>query len=358
MLGRLPPKPQTIRFLITSFTALVLTGVSVGYAGKVGHTPGAEPTLTSSSASSSASSLPLSRPPPIPPRPRRPVISGECLNSSAASAPPSSLHTACALNHQANEIVSEMARATSPLNAIRNAFAGPGVHNGPITSPLTVQFQGRTFPLHFEVHGNTLEFAVKGSVHSDCLKFNADLEKKEGEIEGLYAGNNCPLPRENQGSVLLDFADALSRTLLLKKTNLLDVASVPCGDTVKSTSLTFLRNMQKGQGWYESKGFVPNDYADYRARYDRVRNYELSEIEHHPLGGKAIEGLLPKYRATRPASDTLAPFLSWLWKEDCNQYLEVRKSLFPPGESYLFPWSQDMPKNAFELTKTYRTECD
>jgi len=295
-------------------------------------------------------------PPAIPPRPSQSISSnptvGHCVNNA------SNLTTVCSTNSQVIDVSSKVAKSENPLEAVKEAFQA----KGQTSSPLIVQFKNHSFPLHYRLkNNNELVFKIKQSQPSSgtCLEFIVNLEKRTGELDDLATGSQCPLPESGQGNYVLDFVDAMSNTLLLSETTLQDASVFSCDKNFKSTPLTFLRTMQKGQGWYESRGYQPRNYEEYKNNYERIRNYNLNDIvgtlkhsEHSKLAP-----LLSEFKSAQPSSNTLSTFMSWLWNKDCAQYIEIQEFLFPASNPMQFPWAQLLPKDSDNLSKKFRAEC-
>lgn len=68
-----------------------------------------------------------------------------------------------------------------------------------------------------------------------------------------WVGDNCDIAVEHKGTFTLDLIDALAAALELREVSLWDASSL------NGVSLSWFRAMTKGQGWYESHGYVSPD---------------------------------------------------------------------------------------------------
>jgi len=115
----------------------------------------------------------------------------------------------------------------------------------------------------------------------DCLEFSIDNDKNAYIHILNVADNDCPGPKERQGSFFLLFVDEICRQLEVKSLKLSDESSITSKDGSKdglTVSLEFLSLMKYGLSWYERNGFSYQNKTK-KDIVNKIRNTPISEIK-------------------------------------------------------------------------------
>ncbi len=248
---------------------------------------------------------------------------------------------------------------------------------------LRVEVQGHLIEMELNQEGPKVYLTI-GRRALPCFHFLANIDSHLGFLNRVDLHEECSGlsglgPSQGGGSLLLDLADYLAETLGLFSVELTDAADVSCvvGDREYTASLTFLRAMQKGEGWYESRGYrpIPDDsimdlYSVYRGKTDRILNEKIEDFlkDVNELKDIEIPDLIDKYCCSPSSSTredclqvknlnlaidklsllenkigeylrspseglliqkTTSHFLTWLWAHDCRYYVDLAKYFLP-----------------------------
>jgi hypothetical protein len=173
------------------------------------------------------------------------------------------------------------------------------------------------------------------------------------------------------GTMLLEFVDTLASELHLTAVRLLDASHIegkctalpnpPVGDDdPPQLSLTWLRAMCTGQGWYEAHGYVaedPLEHAAYRSYVDRMRAKSLrgmmfavirAEPDHDRWQAhtrdRFVEFAAELLRESPNA--TFSEFVSWMWRSHCEYLAVFEERLFSRRaqvDETLRSWQIELP---------------
>lgn len=255
--------------------------------------------------------------------------------------------------------VSAAVAQMKPLLSAKRPFHG--------SSPIV--FKGVKFPVFYQFKGPELTVVISDAMKKsanlsssdwlyDCLFLVANVENKTAKLDLVNAKPaGCPIPSERRGTFLMEFSDELIKQLGMKKSSLVDASEIECKKSDKSTIFSFLRIMQKGSTWYEGFGYKPIDTA-YNKNVEYLRNIPVVILvdvmekskagitQRASLGTKSEQESYKEYLtsfdsrlevlktkiaefSTKTDSKNLANFLSWLWDNNCSDYIEVKEFLFP-----------------------------
>lgn len=222
-------------------------------------------------------------------------------------------------------------------------------------------FQGHTFPI--EVEGDESFAIFKILSHKDvCLEFTVTEEgpERRGYIKTINTQQfGCPLPKFRQGEFLLKLVDSISEYGRISHVRLEDESKVYCEANGESTSLSFLRILQKGQSWYGSHGYLPDadKKQEYQEAVEFLAHVPLGHVFHklpglregiqqflarHPrdlayrLASKNFENdfdilkeWIEEFEIQKGKDKKLGEFLSWVWTQDCSYFNPLVKLIFP-----------------------------
>jgi len=226
--------------------------------------------------------------------------------------------------------------------------------------PLTLQIQrnqdykSRSFPT-----GRGVTYVM-----TPGLVFVYSPAERVGEVEHVDG-------RVRRGSFFLRFVDVLAEGLGLTAVRLVDASHIegkctrlpmpPIGDGPAQLSLTWLRAMMTGAGWYEANGYLAedvNERAAYRAYVERMRPQPLAAMVRAlaaaaPEGGPRDEARRAFLRLAGTLLDAqpgavFADFVSWVWTHHCEYASVFERYLFSYEEgaqddSVLQSWQIDIP---------------
>ncbi len=258
-----------------------------------------------------------------------------------------------------------------------------------ITTP-----KNEVVPVFVQKLPNRIIFRVRSrekKVNKDCMIFDLLLKENKGELAWIGTEDvDCPIPKKQGGSFLLDLVDLLSKNLGVEKTIVTDASEKRCNKTKKMSDLWFLSIMKNGMTWYEKHGYLPDsNYKVYRERVEALKEFSLSQIqgelesflekhrkdlENDPFSNhlKQFREQTDKFHETRKSmkgkelhvlpEPGLGEFMSWLWDEDCESYQSIYHLLFNElkGKAPNFLWRgnlREVMSNVGNMTKYFNKDC-
>lgn len=221
-----------------------------------------------------------------------------------------------------------------------------------------MNFTGRSFSMDFWEKNSRIILSI-GTRTSKCFNLIIDTDSYEGDLNELYPAENCDdLPRKNLGSFLLKITDHIAESLALHEVSLVDASHISCNNKEdQMASLTFLRAIQKGKGWYEANGYLPakNDYAIYKSQLIKIHLETINhfikiinQLKDNPMGPmqndhrltekiNLLSDKLQKFSTLMKPQNT-NEFVKWLWESDCKSYIIIiDKLLLLKSFNVLFP---------------------
>ena len=144
---------------------------------------------------------------------------------------------------------------------------------------MDTNFGGRSFPVHIEIKGEdgiwiTIRGVDKEGKDDSCLILGIDRKSRMSDVLAVNGDVSCPqIPSPGTGTFVMKFVDQIGAALRLKSAKLTDLSTVICRVDNRRAHFAFLRTMLKGEGWYESMGYLP--YAtNLRSISKRSRRFE------------------------------------------------------------------------------------
>jgi len=175
-----------------------------------------------------------------------------------------------------------------------------------------------------------------GDIH--CLELS--MKEREAAATLSWIGTRiaaCPIPKDKAALCLLSVAEQLAKAAGKEALLLEDASQIQCTSSRRETSLQHLKFYQEGKSWYEKYGYKVFAEPAYPIQIHKFRTYELSSLVANVLHAETGEyrsnekDLLiseAKKFAALNKGKTVSDFMSWLWNEDCNKYIDVDSFIF------------------------------
>ena len=261
----------------------------------------------------------------------------------------------------------------------------------PDLQSILAEFQGHLFPMDVRGDESYASFEIQGR-DQVCFEFKVELgsQGKKGYVSWINTEvPGCPLPPVQKGTFLLKLVDWISQHADLSEVRLEDKAKIRCKLNEQPTELAFLRILQKGQSWYGSHGYFPeqklrieyeksveklNDFSllQFKQEFPEFRNEALkfasrksrnfqAKLATKTLEEKSeeLEDWISTFESTYGKDRKLREFLSWVWDEDCSAFNPIARLIFPKIEwpfAGRFGWLQSIrtiEKNGIHLVKQF-----
>ena len=226
------------------------------------------------------------------------------------------------------------------FEAIEEAYDRCFFEDDPRTVEVSGLFEGERMELFVKTRGEaTFRVLVKNSGGGvPCLKIVCLGLRGIMRVDDLNSHGTCPgiPPVAHKGTFLLRFIDALAEHFGVQRIQLIDASRLfvlGAGEI----SLTWLRAMLKGQGWYESHGYHAKTRAKqetYRAVIESLRATDVRTIGNTletvtPPLARAVADLFLRLMGEYDQPDrSLGAFITWLWAKDPAAVVRLYRSLF------------------------------
>lgn len=266
--------------------------------------------------------------------------------------------------------IPEAAHSSKNLGAIQAKLASffHFQQNKPLGNEVLIPFKEYLVPVLLEAEQDGVHLRVigkQGTTPTRCLDLALTEDTSAASLRTVTTQGDhleavkCPLRTQKTGTYILELVDALATALRFSKVTVSDFSKIGCEHSKQKAQLARLKTFQEGQGWYEKYGYLPHHYEEYKKAIHGYRNHsvqrlsdELKEwmtkdrqaLEKHAAHAtinhshyndeldpakyfasfhrksQQLRDSIKKFQA-QSKSDHIADFMSWLWAENCRDYI-------------------------------------
>jgi hypothetical protein len=221
------------------------------------------------------------------------------------------------------------------VRAIADAAVAPSRQ-----SSVEGDFQGVHMVSHVDTTTGNISVTVgEGGPDQWCLRLSIDAPGTDhaGQTATVqWVRANCSIQAEHKGTLMLQLVDALATHFCLGAVSLHDDAKLRDG-----VGLTWLRAMIKGEGWYESHGYIAA--TETRRHLWREAVHALRTKDVAAMRDECVRALVSEssstactafvsnanaYLAGEHAAPDFGSFVGWLAKTDFRALAVVYNGLF------------------------------